>query len=132
MPFSLTHDAGRLITQVVVAAQMQHAVYDIECQFRLNIMTSLGGDAEGDLGTNNEFPFEHPGAGTAEGETQDVGGFVVVEKLFVEAMNGGIIDEGETDLVLINSLAFEDGPRGVAHLAPIRIHFFLWAGHLDL
>src|ERR1043165_7945590 len=117
MPFSLAHLFFGARRFVVVAAQVQQAVDNIERQFGLHIVAALGGLLLRNLNADDQLAFQLLGVGGAIRKRQHIGRLVGVEILLVEAMDGGIVYKSKADLVILDVFAFEDGTGDFAQSA---------------
>lgn len=119
MSFARPHLAHVVGGVVVEAAQVEQTVDDVERQFRLDVVLSLGRLPLGDLQAENEFPFEFFRSGATVWKCQDVGRFIVIEIALVEPMNRRVVNKSEADLVIRDTFAIEHGSSDRAHGAPV-------------
>src|SRR5437870_10019454 len=97
MSFAFPHRGGSVACMIVVVAQVQQAVDNVQRQLRVDIMTARLRLAFGDFGTNDQFSSQAASVALAEREAQYVGRLVVLQVALVELMDRGIIDKGQTD-----------------------------------
>ena len=95
---------------VVVAAQVQEAVDDVEGQFSLNIVAAFLRLGLRHLGADDQLAGQPVRAGLAEREAQHVGRLVVIEVALVEPVDRGIVDEGEADLGVVDAFTLRARP----------------------
>src|SRR5712692_2199502 len=113
---------------VVVTAQMQEAVDDIQGQLGVNVVAAVIGFGLGHLSPNDKLPGQSPGPWITQGKTQDVGRLIVTEITLVELMDRGIVNEGKADLRVGNALFAQHGANDFTHSATINRNQLLRTG----
>lgn len=93
---------------VVITAEMEQPVNQVESEFVGRIETAAGGLADGRFNGNDNLAGQWLGMGCGEGEGDDVSRAEVIQIGGVESGDGGIIDEADRKIGLVDSLGVED------------------------
>ena len=87
MPLLLAHFLCADVGLVVVAAEVQETVDDVERQLCLNVVAANRGLGLRNFGADDQFTGEPFGLGFAEGKTQNVRRFIVLQIALVQLLN---------------------------------------------
>ena len=125
LAFALAHGAAFLLRSIVVAGQVQRAVHDAQQQLFVERPAEPLRPRGRRIGADDDLSAQGP-AFIAQVEAEHIGGPIVIEIPPVQLVDGGIVDDRQTDLRRTRTLGLEhlthhDGQSRCVHRARLPV-----------